>query len=178
MIIPYKGKSPVIHENSFIAPGCVIVGDVTIDTECSVWFGAVIRGDINWIRIGAWTNIQDGCVVHVTHDTAPTEIGDHVTIGHGAIIHGCKIESSCLIGMGAIILDKAVIGSGSLVAAGSVVKSGMIIPPGSMVAGNPAIMKRRISSDERKYFVEWAENYRQYSKGYSIEAFHKMPDSY
>jgi carbonic anhydrase/acetyltransferase-like protein (isoleucine patch superfamily) len=176
MIIPYKGKSPVIHDNCFIAPGSVIIGDVTIGPESSVWFGAIIRGDINWIKIGAWTNIQDRCVVHVTHDTAPTEIGDHVTVGHGAILHGCRIESACLIGMGAVILDKAVIGSGSLVAAGSVVKGDMIVPPGSMVAGNPAVVKREISGDEKEYFIGWAENYREYSKGYAIEAAAKMPD--
>jgi len=176
MIIPYKGTSPVIHENCFIAPGCFIVGDVTIGAESSVWFGAVLRGDINWIKIGEWTNIQDGCVVHVTNNTAPAQIGDHVTVGHGAILHGCRIESACLIGMGAIILDKAVIGGGSLVAAGSVVKGGMVVPPGSMVAGNPAVVKRRISGEERAYFIEWAEHYREYSKGYAIEADRKMPD--
>ncbi len=177
MIIPYKGKSPVVPDCCFLAPGSVIIGDVTLGAECSVWFGAVIRGDINWIRIGDWTNIQDGCVVHVTNDTAPTEVGDHVTVGHGAILHGCRIESACLIGMGAIILDKAVIGSGSLVAAGSVVKGGMVVPPGSMVAGNPAVVKRKVSRDEREYFIEWAENYRAYSKGYSIETLDKIPDT-
>jgi carbonic anhydrase/acetyltransferase-like protein (isoleucine patch superfamily) len=178
MIIPYKGKSPVIADGSFIAPDSVIIGDVSIGAESSIWFRAVIRGDINWIKIGSWTNIQDGCVVHVTHDTSPAEIGDFVTVGHGAILHGCKIESACLIGMGAIVLDNAVIGGGSLVAAGAVVKSGMVVPPQSMVAGNPAVMKRKISSDEKEYFIEWARNYREYSKGYSIEAIHKVSTDY
>ncbi len=168
MIIPYNGKSPVIAEGCFIAPDSVIIGDVAIASECSIWFGAVIRGDINWIKIGSYTNIQDNCVIHVTGGTAPTDIADHVTVGHGAILHGCTIESGCLIGMGSIVLDKAVVGEGSLVAAGSVVKSGMIIPPHTLVAGNPAVIKRKISSDEREYFIEWANNYRGYSKGFQF----------
>jgi len=178
MIIPYKGKSPVISDDCFIAPDSAIIGDVTVGAECSIWFKAVVRGDINWIKIGSWTNIQDGCVVHVTNETAPTEIGDFVTVGHSAIIHGCKIESACLIGMGSIILDKAVIGSGSLVAAGSVVKGGMIVPANSMVAGNPAVIKRKISTDEREYFIEWAKNYREYSRRYSIETSYKVANTH
>lgn len=166
MIIPYGGKAPLIHDSCFLAPDCDIIGDVIIGQESSVWFKAVIRGDINWVRIGDWTNIQDGCIVHVTNSTAPTTIGDHITIGHGAILHGCTVESGCLIGMGSIILDNAVIGEGSLVAAGSLVKAGMKVPPGSMVAGNPAIIKRKISSDEKELFIEWAKNYREYSRGY------------
>jgi gamma-carbonic anhydrase len=168
MIIPYAGKNPNIAEGCFLAPDCLIIGDVTIGTESSVWFKAVLRGDINWIKIGSFTNIQDGCIIHVTGGTAPTDIGDHVTIGHGAILHGCTIESGCLIGMGSIVLDNAVVGEGSLVAAGAVVKSGMKIPPHTLVAGNPAVIKRKVSSDEREYFIEWAKNYRGYSKGYQF----------
>ena len=168
MIYPFNGKTPSISESCFIAPDSVIIGDVTIAEESSIWFKAVLRGDINWIKIGKWTNIQDGCIVHVTGETSPTTVGDYVTVGHGAILHGCTIENSCLIGMGCIILDNAVIGSGSLIAAGAVVKSGTKIPPQSMVAGNPAVIKRRISSDEKEFFVEWARNYRQTSKGYKL----------
>ncbi len=168
MIIPYNGKSPQIADNCFLAPDCLILGDVTIGPESSVWFKAVLRGDINWIKIGSWTNIQDGCIVHVTGGTSPAEVGDHVTVGHGAILHGCRVESGCLIGMGSIILDNAVIGEGSLIAAGSVVKSGTKIAPHSMAAGNPAEVKRKVSSDEREYFIEWAKNYRGYSKGIQI----------
>jgi carbonic anhydrase/acetyltransferase-like protein (isoleucine patch superfamily) len=166
MIVPYDGKSPRIAEGCFLAPDCVIIGDVTIGAESSIWFNAVLRGDINWIKIGSWTNIQDGCVVHVTGGTAPAEIGNHVTVGHGAILHGCTVESGCLIGMGSVILDNAIIGEGSLVAAGAVVRSGIKIPPHTMVAGNPAEVKRKVSSDEREYFIEWAKNYRGYSKRY------------
>jgi carbonic anhydrase/acetyltransferase-like protein (isoleucine patch superfamily) len=178
MIIPYNGTTPRIADNCFLAPDCVIIGDVTIGPESSIWFKAVIRGDINWIKIGSYTNVQDSCVVHVTEGSAPTDIGDHVTVGHGAIIHGCTIESACLIGMGAIILDRAVIGAGSLVAAGSVVKSGMAVPAGSLVAGNPAVIKRKISADEKDYFVEWAINYREYSRRYDLEAVHHRTASF
>ncbi len=167
MIVPFQGKKPKISDSCFLAPDCVVVGDVTIGPDSSVWFKAVIRGDINWIKIGSFTNIQDGCIVHVTGGSSPTTIGDHVTVGHGAILHGCTVESACLIGMGAIILDNAVVGTGSLVAAGSVVKSGMVIPPNSMVAGNPALIKRRISCDEKEYFIEWAKEYRECARGYS-----------
>jgi carbonic anhydrase/acetyltransferase-like protein (isoleucine patch superfamily) len=168
MIIPFDSKHPVISESSFLAPDCVIIGDVTIGAESSIWFKAVLRGDINWIKIGDWTNIQDGCIVHVSHDTSPTTVGNYVTVGHGAKLHGCTVEDACLIGMGSIILDNAVIGEGSLVAAGAMVKSGTKIPPRSMVAGNPATVKRKISQDEKEYFIEWARNYRQTSKGYSF----------
>ena len=168
MILPFANKTPSISGNSFIAPDSVIIGDVTIDEESSIWFKAVLRGDINWIKIGKWTNIQDGCIIHVTGEKSPTTVGSYVTVGHGAILHGCTIEDSCLIGMGAIILDNAVIGNGSLIAAGAMVKSGTIIPPQSMVAGNPAIIKRRISNDEKEYFKEWALHYRETSKGYCL----------
>jgi gamma-carbonic anhydrase len=168
MIIPFGGKNPNISPECFIAPDCVIIGDVTIGPGSSIWFKAVLRGDINWIKIGSCTNIQDGCIVHVSGGTSPTTIGDHVTVGHGAILHGCTIENSCLIGMGSIILDNAVIGEGSLVAAGAMVKSGMKVPPQSLVAGNPAVIKRRISDDEKEYFIEWAKKYYQTSKGYIL----------
>jgi len=167
MIIAYEGKSPRIDESCYIAPDCVIVGDVSIGAESSVWFKTVIRGDINFIKIGSFTNIQDGCIVHVTGGSSPTNIGDHVVIGHGALIHGCKIEDGCLIGMGSIILDDAVIGRGSLIAAGSVIKPGTVVPPNSMMAGNPAVFKREVSETEMGNFIEWAKDYRGYSKEYS-----------
>ncbi len=166
MILTHDGISPSIHSSCFLAQDCVIIGDVTIGAESSVWFKAVIRGDINYIRIGKWTNIQDGCIVHVTGETSPAEIGDYVTVGHGAILHGCKIGDSCLIGMGAIIMDDTAVGGGSLIASGSVVKSGMEIPPGSMVAGNPAVIKRKVAKDEARSFILWARKYRDYTKEY------------
>lgn len=168
MILPYEGKSPSIHPSCYIAPDCVIAGDVTIGAESSVWFKAVIRGDINYIKIGSFTNIQDGCIIHVTGGTSPTEIGDHVVVGHGALIHGCRIGDGCLIGMGSIILDDAVIGEGSLIAAGSVIKPGTVVPPNSMMAGNPAVFKRKVSLEEMRKFMEWARDYRGYSREYTV----------
>jgi carbonic anhydrase/acetyltransferase-like protein (isoleucine patch superfamily) len=166
MILTHDGISPSIHNSCFLAHDCVIIGDVTIGAESSVWFKAVVRGDINYIRIGQWTNLQDGCIVHVTGETSPAEIGDYVTVGHGVILHGCKIGDGCLVGMGAIVMDDAAIGKGSLIAAGSVVKSGMKIPPGSMVAGNPAEIKREVAEDEAISFIKWAKKYRDYTKDY------------
>ncbi|UCC80858.1 MAG: gamma carbonic anhydrase family protein [Candidatus Zixiibacteriota bacterium] len=168
MILPYEGESPRIHKSCYIAPDCVIVGNVTIGAESSVWFKAVIRGDINYIKIGTFTNIQDGCIIHVTGGTSPTEIGDHVVVGHGALIHGCRIGDGCLIGMGSIILDNAVIGEGSLIAAGSVIKPGTVVPPNSMMAGNPAVFKRKVSREEIEKFMEWARDYRGYSREYAV----------
>jgi carbonic anhydrase/acetyltransferase-like protein (isoleucine patch superfamily) len=167
MILPYEGKEPAIDKSCYIAPDSVIVGDVTIGAESSVWFKAVIRGDINYVKIGRFTNIQDGCIIHVTGGTSPTEIGDHVVIGHGALIHGCTIEDGCLIGMGSIVLDDSVIGTGSLIAAGSVIKPRTVVPPNSMMAGNPAVYKRQVSQEEMRKFIEWAKDYRGYSKEYS-----------
>ncbi|UCE65619.1 MAG: gamma carbonic anhydrase family protein [Candidatus Zixiibacteriota bacterium] len=168
MILPYEGKSPRIHKSCYIAPDCVIVGDVTIRAESSVWFKAVIRGDINYIKIGCFTNVQDGCIIHVTGGTSPAEIGDHVVIGHGALIHGCRIEDGCLIGMGSIILDDSIVGEGSLIAAGSVVKPGTVVPPNSMMAGNPAVFKRKVLQEEMKRFIDWAKDYRGYSREYTV----------
>ena len=168
MILSYRGKSPTIHPTCFKTPDSVIIGDVTIGQESSVWFKAVVRGDIHYIKIGDWTNIQDGCIVHVTGGSSPTEIGDYVTVGHGAILHGCRVHDGCLIGMGSVILDDAVVGKGSMVAAGSVVKSGTEIPPGTMVAGNPAVVKRKIPREESNGFVEWAKQYRDYAREYSL----------
>jgi carbonic anhydrase/acetyltransferase-like protein (isoleucine patch superfamily) len=167
MTLSYGGKTPAIDGTCFQAPDSLVIGDVTIGAESSVWFKVVIRGDINYVRIGGWTNIQDGCIVHVTGGTSPTEIGDFVTVGHGAILHGCKVGSGCLIGMGAIVLDDTEIGDGSLVAAGTVVKAGMKIPSGTMVAGNPAVIKREISEKEARGFLDWAKQYREYARGYS-----------
>ena len=168
MILPFRGKKPDIHPTCFKTPDSVIIGDVTIGRESSIWFKAVVRGDIHYIRIGDWTNIQDGCIVHVTGGSSPTEIGDYVTVGHGAILHGCRVNNGCLIGMGSVILDDAIVGEGSMVAAGSIVKSGMKIPPRTMVAGNPAVVKRTISEEESSGFVEWAKQYRDYAREYSL----------
>jgi carbonic anhydrase/acetyltransferase-like protein (isoleucine patch superfamily) len=165
MIIEYKGKLPVIAPGSFVAATAVLIGETILTEETSIWFGAILRGDINSIHIGRFTNIQDNSVIHVSGD-APTTIGDYVTVGHGAIIHGSTIGDGCLIGMGSIILDKAVIGEGSLIAAGALIKERQIVPPGSLVAGNPGVVKRQTTVEEREFIKEWAIRYREYAKSY------------
>jgi carbonic anhydrase/acetyltransferase-like protein (isoleucine patch superfamily) len=132
------GKSPQFGDNCYLAENCVVVGDVIIGDNCSVWFSAVIRGDVNYIRIGDNVNIQDGAVVHCTYEKYPTIIGSNVTVGHNAIVHGCTIHDNVLIGMGAIVMDDAVVASNSIIAAGAVVTQGMKIGSGVIYAGVPA----------------------------------------
>jgi carbonic anhydrase/acetyltransferase-like protein (isoleucine patch superfamily) len=165
MIIPYQGKLSSIAPGCFIAESAAIIGDIRLANDVSIWFGTVLRGDINFIEVGQFSNIQDNSVVHVTNEL-PTVIGEYVTVGHGAILHGCTVGSGCLIGMGSIVLDNAVIGEGSLVAAGTMIKTNQIVPPGVLIAGNPASIKRETTSEERQGFIEWAKRYRGYAKGY------------
>ncbi|MCH8208188.1 MAG: gamma carbonic anhydrase family protein [Nitrospinae bacterium] len=159
MLIPYQETSPRIHPSVFIAPGTMIIGDVTIGEESSVWFNCVLRGDLDRIEVGTRTNIQDGCVLHVARRTLPLIIGDEVTVGHNVTLHACTIGSRCLIGMGAIIMDDAKVGDESIVAAGSLVISGTVIPPGSMVMGAPAKVKRPLTDEEKRSIRESANHY-------------------
>ncbi|HXF03940.1 MAG TPA: gamma carbonic anhydrase family protein [Blastocatellia bacterium] len=159
MIQEFDGKFPVIADSVFIAKNASVIGDVEIGEHSSVWFQAVVRGDVNYIRVGRYTNIQDGSVVHVDRETSPARIGDYVTIGHRAIIHGCTIGDHCLIGMGAIILSDAVIGDYCLVAAGAVVREGQVIPPRSVVVGVPARILREVTPDEIRRIEEGWRNY-------------------
>ncbi|HOK48923.1 MAG TPA: gamma carbonic anhydrase family protein [Sedimentibacter sp.] len=166
MIMEFEGVKPSIHEKTFIAEGCHIIGKVTIKEYSSIWFNTVVRGDVNSIEIGRYVNIQDNSVVHVSNDY-PTIIGDFVTIGHNATVHACTVEDHCLIGMGSIILDGAVIGRGSIVAAGALVKKNQHIPPFSVVAGIPAkVIKTvpeedisKIHSQALKYKDVWTKRY-------------------
>ncbi len=166
MIIPYRGITPKIHPSVFIAEGAQIIGDVEIGAESSVWFNTVIRGDVHYIRIGERTNIQDNCVLHVTHDTYPLIIGSDVTVGHGAILHAATIKDRCLIGMGATVLDDATVGPYALVAAGSLVLEHFEVPEGVLVAGGPARIKRMLSDEERRQIIQSAQNYVDYVKTY------------
>lgn len=166
MIYPYKNIFPKIHESVFMTDDVIIVGDVTIEENANIWFGSVIRGDVNSITIGARTNIQDNCVLHVTWEQYFLTIGADVTVGHGAILHGCTIHDGCLIGMGAKILDGAVIGKESLVAAGAVVTQHFVVPEGSLVAGVPAKVIRNLTDDERKTGKNSADNYQYYVSEY------------
>lgn len=144
----YLSKKPALGEGVFIAPSATVVGDVRLGDGCSVWYGSVLRGDINFISIGEGTNLQDGVIGHLADDL-PLEVGKYVTVGHGAVIHACVIEDECLIGMNATVLDGARIGRQSIVAAGTVVPQGMQVPEGSLVAGVPAATRRTLSPERR-----------------------------
>jgi carbonic anhydrase/acetyltransferase-like protein (isoleucine patch superfamily) len=164
VILPVKGISPSIGADTFIAPNATIVGDVTMGEGCSVWFNAVIRGDVNSIIIGNKVNIQDNAVIHCTYEKNKTIIGNNVSIGHTAIVHGCTIHDNVLIGMGSIVMDRAEIGSNSIVAAGAVVLEGTIVPSGSIFAGVPAKKVKDISPEKIEGEIERiANNYSMYS---------------
>ena len=159
MLRPFRSIHPTIDPSAFVDVSAQVIGDVHIGAESSVWMNVVVRGDVHSIRIGARTNIQDGTIVHVMRDTHPTVIGDDVTIGHGAVVHGCTIEDQCLIGMGAILLNGCRIGTGSIVAAGALVPEGAVIPAGSMVMGMPARVKRPLTPEEDASIKWYADNY-------------------
>jgi carbonic anhydrase/acetyltransferase-like protein (isoleucine patch superfamily) len=164
VILPVKGVSPQIPEDCFIAPNATIVGDVVMGKECSIWFNAVVRGDVNSIRMGDRVNIQDGACIHCTYQKTKTIIGNNVSIGHHAIVHGCTVEDNVLIGMGAIVMDRVRIGSNSIIAAGAVVLEDTEIPPGTIFAGIPAKKVKDISQELLKGEVERiANNYVMYS---------------
>jgi carbonic anhydrase/acetyltransferase-like protein (isoleucine patch superfamily) len=164
-LIRHQGIDPVVHPSAFIADGAMLVGAVEIGEEASVWFNAVLRGDINSIVVGPRSNIQDGCVLHVTR-ALRVIIGAGVTVGHMAMIHGCRIGDGSLIGMNAVVLDDAEIGPGALVAAGSLVKEGFTVPGGMLAAGVPARIVRALTDPERKMLLQSAENYVGYAKSY------------
>jgi carbonic anhydrase/acetyltransferase-like protein (isoleucine patch superfamily) len=164
VIYPVNGKSPQMGERCFIAPNATIVGDVIMGQDCSVWFNAVIRGDVNSIRMGDKVNVQDGAVIHCTFEKTQAIIGNNVSIGHNAIVHGCVIENNVLIGMGAIVMDCARVGSNSIVAAGAVVLENTVIEPGSIYAGVPAKKVKDISQELISGEINRiAENYVKYS---------------
>ena len=159
MLRPFKGVLPTIDPTAFVDDSAQVIGDVQIGAESSLWMNVVVRGDVHWIRIGDRTNVQDLTLVHVMRGTHPTVIGNDVTIGHSAIIHGCTIEDRCLIGMGAVLLNGVRVGTGSIVAAGALCPEGMIIPSGSMVMGVPARVKRTLTSEEDASIQWYADNY-------------------
>ena len=156
-------KKPQIDEQAVLADGAVVLGDVTIEKDASIWYNAVVRGDINSIRIGEGSNIQDLAVLHVDGD-APLTIGKHVTVGHGAILHGCTIKDQALIGMGAIVLNGAVIGKGSMIAAGTLVTQNTVVPDGALYMGNPAKFRRMLTEKELSANMKNAANYIKESK--------------
>jgi carbonic anhydrase/acetyltransferase-like protein (isoleucine patch superfamily) len=165
-VYPYQGVQPKIGKNVLLTSGSVIVGDVSLGDDSSVWFNSVLRGDVQSITVGARTNVQDNSVIHVTHKTGPTVIGDDVTIGHSATIHACTIGNFCLIGMGATLLDKVEIADESMVAAGSLVPPGKKYPPRVLIRGNPAVVARPLTEDEIKYLHFSSGHYVNIAKNY------------
>ena len=167
MIRDFDGKEPVVPDSVFVADTALVIGDVEIGEDSSVWFGSVVRGDVNYIRIGARTNIQDMTMIHISSKTHPTILEDEITVGHSVTLHGCHVESRCLIGIGAILLDGVRVGRESLVAAGTLLTPGTVIPPRSLVMGSPGRVKRELIDDELalldrswRNYVELKEHYR------------------
>jgi carbonic anhydrase/acetyltransferase-like protein (isoleucine patch superfamily) len=162
----YEGKSPRLGARVFVAENAAIIGDVEIGNDCSIWYGTTVRGDVNFIRIGSRTNVQDNCTIHVEHEKWSTVIAEEVTIGHGAIVHGCTIHRGALIGMGSRVLDGAVIGESALVGAGALVPEGMRVPPRVLVVGVPARIKRPLTEEELAKLDQSWRNYVDYKEKY------------
>jgi carbonic anhydrase/acetyltransferase-like protein (isoleucine patch superfamily) len=165
-LIVHHGVAPLVHPTAFVAGGAWLIGDVRLEEEASVWYNAVLRGDINAVRVGRRSNIQDGCILHVTAKLS-VEIGEEVTVGHMAMIHGCRIGSRSLIGMNAVVLDDAEVGEGALVAAGALVRESFVVPAGTLAAGVPARVVRELTVEERRAIVQSAANYVAYAAGFS-----------
>lgn len=168
MLHLFKGITPRLHDTVFRVGSAEIIGDVEIGEFSSLWYHVVVRGDVNFIRIGDRTNIQDGTVIHVTNQTHPTIIGNDVTIGHNVTLHGCTIGDRCLVGMGAIVMDGVVVEDDAMIAAGALVTPGTRIASGSLFAGSPARQKRRLSEQEIAGLLQSANNYLEYVKAYAI----------
>jgi carbonic anhydrase/acetyltransferase-like protein (isoleucine patch superfamily) len=174
IILPVKGISPSMGNNCFVAPNATIVGNVAMGNDCSVWFNAVIRGDVNAIKLGNKVNVQDGAVIHCTYQKAATLVGNNVSIGHNAIVHGCVIADNVLIGMGAIVMDNAQIGSNSIIAAGAVVLENTVVEPGSIYAGVPAKKVKAVSAELISGEIDRiANNYLMYSSWFTSETADK-----
>jgi carbonic anhydrase/acetyltransferase-like protein (isoleucine patch superfamily) len=169
MIRPYQGHTPVIPESCYVDLSAQVIGDVILGEHASVWMNAVVRGDVHSVRVGAHSNVQDCSVLHGMRNLYPVIVGEYVTIGHNATVHGCIVEDACLIGMGATIMNNARIGEGSIIAAGALVPENMVIPPRSLVAGVPGKVRRELTSDDREMILKYARNYLDYTKIYLEE---------
>ncbi len=166
MLVKMQQGEPRIGKGSFIAPSAVLVGDVCLGDKVSIWFNAVLRGDVMPIQVGDETNIQDGVVVHGTYKKCGARIGSRVTVGHGVILHGCEVGDRCLIGMGSILMDQAKVGADSIVAAGTLITEGAEFPSGVLIMGRPGKVKRALSADELKFLNQSADNYLLYKTWY------------
>jgi carbonic anhydrase/acetyltransferase-like protein (isoleucine patch superfamily) len=175
LIIPFAGKLPQIAPDAFIADNATIIGDVTIGSGASIWFGCVLRGDTNYIRVGARTNVQDGTVVHVAREGRGTEIGDGVMIGHMAMIHACTIKDGAMVGMTACIMDDAVVETGAMVAAGAFISPKKIVGPGEVWAGRPAKFWRMMSDMDKHYFRSGVDHYFELGREYRTGEPHSRP---
>lgn len=165
LILPVENKSPEFGSNAFIADNATIVGDVICGQNCSFWFQSVVRGDVNFIKMGDQVNVQDGAIIHGTYKTAGTTIGNNVSIGHRALVHGCTIEDNVLVGMGAIIMDKCIIGKNSIIAAGAVVLENTVVEPGSIYAGVPAKKVKDLDQEKSERLIDGiSNNYVKYAK--------------
>ncbi len=173
LIKSVRGHTPAFGRSCFLADNATITGNVIMGDNCSVWFNAVVRGDVHYIRIGDNVNIQDGAIIHATFKTAPTTIGSNVSIAHNAIVHGCTLEDNVLVGMNAVVMDNAVVGSNSIIAAGSVVLENTRIEPGSVYGGVPARKLRDVNPEDTKKLLERiAKNYIKYASWYTCDQNH------
>ena len=166
MIRSYTEHAPQVAASAYVDAQAVVIGDVTIGEQSSLWPCVVVRGDVNFIRIGARTNVQDGSVLHVMRDEWPLILGDGVTVGHGCVLHGCTIESRCLIGMGSIILNGAKVGAGTIIAAGTLVPEGTVVPPGSLFMGHPGKFRRALTAKDLESIDQYAARYVEYAETY------------
>lgn len=169
MLRDYQGKTPTVPASCYVDASAQVIGDVTLGENSSVWMNAVIRGDVHSIRIGANSNVQDCSVLHGMRHKHAVEVGDWVTIGHNATVHGCTIEDACLIGMGAVILNGARVGGGSIIAAGALVPEGTLVPPRTLWAGLPAKQRRELGDKDREMILTYARNYLDYTRAYLAE---------
>lgn len=169
MIRSFQGRAPQIAASAYVDPQAVVIGDVAIGEDSSIWPGAVLRGDYHSIRIGARSSIQDNCVLHIQGESYALSVGDDVTVGHGVILHGCTVESNCLIGMGAILLNGSKIETGSIVAAGTLIPEGMEVPKGSLVMGVPGRVRRAVTEAERAQIAISADHYVQFKNAFKAE---------
>jgi carbonic anhydrase/acetyltransferase-like protein (isoleucine patch superfamily) len=177
LIRPFRGRQPLLHPSVFVADNATLIGDVQIGARSSVWFGAVIRGDVFHIRIGSETSIQDNTVVHVTHERFATVVGDRVTVGHSVTLHGCTVGDLCIVGMGATVLDQVEIGERCIVGAGALLTPGTKVPPGHLVVGAPARVKRPLTEAELQWLAASAAHYVELARIYKSEAAGEPPPS-
>lgn len=169
LILPVSGRGPVYGNNCWFAPNATLVGDIVMGDDCTVWFNAVVRGDVNSIVLGNRVNIQDGAVIHCTYQKTRTVIGNYVSIAHNAIVHGCTIEDEVLVGMGAVIMDGAVIGRNAIIGAGAIVTQNTVVPAGTVWAGNPAKYMKDVSPELAGVFMRTANNYVMYAGWFKNE---------